>query len=415
MKVVVIGGGPAGMMAAITAAKEGNKVILLEKNNTLGNKLKITGKGRCNLTFSGTEEDFRNNIVNNYKFMYSSFSNFNNEDVVHFFNNLGISTKVERGGRIFPVSDRASDIVDALKNELNRLKVEVIYNSRVMELLTENSSIKAVKLQNGNVLNCDKCIVATGGKSYSSTGSTGDGYKLLKNVGHSIKDIKPGLVPLRSEDNMCKKLQGLSLKNVGIELLESLNNKIIYKDFGEMMFSHFGVTGPVILSASSRLSQEKNIENKLKNKNIELHIDLKPALSFELLDKRIQRDFEKYINKEFKNSLNDLLPQKLIPVIISLSGIDENKKVHQITKIERENLVKIIKELKIIISGFMPIDMAIITSGGVNVKEVNPKTMESKIIGGLYIAGELLDVDAYTGGYNLQIAFSTGVAAGKNS
>lgn len=415
MKVVVIGGGPAGMIAAITAAKEGNKVILLEKNNTLGNKLKITGKGRCNLTFSGTEEDFRNNIVNNYKFMYSSFSNFNNEDVVHFFNNLGIPTKVERGGRIFPVSDRATDIVDALKKELNRLKVEVIYNSRVIELLTENSYIKGVKLQNGNVLNCDKCIVATGGKSYSSTGSTGDGYKLLKNVGHSIKDIKPGLVPLRSEDNMCKKLQGLSLKNVGIELLESLNNKIIYKDFGEMMFSHFGVTGPVILSASSRLSQEKNIENKLKNKNIELHIDLKPALSFELLDKRIQRDFEKYINKEFKNSLNDLLPQKLIPVITSLSGIDENKKVHQITRIERENLIKIIKKLKIIISGFMPIDMAIITSGGINVKEVNPKTMESKIIGGLYIAGELLDVDAYTGGYNLQIAFSTGVAAGKNS
>lgn len=415
MKVVVIGGGPSGMIAAITAAKEGNKVILLEKNNTLGNKLKITGKGRCNLTFSGTEEDFRKNIVNNYKFMYSSFSNFNNEDVVHFFNNLGISTKVERGGRIFPVSDRASDIVDALKNELNRLKVEVIYNSRVIELLTENSSIKAVKLQNGNALNCDKCIVATGGKSYSSTGSTGDGYNLLKNVGHSIKDIKPGLVPLKSEDNMCKKLQGLSLKNVGIELLDNQNNHVIYKDFGEMMFSHFGVTGPIILSASSRLNQEKNIGNKLKNKNIELHIDLKPALSFELLDKRIQRDFEKYINKEFKNSLNDLLPQKLIPVITSLSGIDENKKVHQITRIERENLVKIIKKLKIIISGFMPIDMAIITSGGINVKEVNPKTMESKIIGGLYIAGELLDVDAYTGGYNLQIAFSTGVAAGKNS
>lgn len=415
MKVIVIGGGPAGMIAAITAAKESNKVILLEKNSTLGNKLKITGKGRCNLTFSGTEEDFRNNIVNNYKFMYSSFSNFNNEDVVHFFNNLGISTKVERGGRIFPVSGRASDIVDALKNELNRLKVEVIYNSRLIELLTESSSIKAVKLQNGNVLNCDKCIVATGGKSYSSTGSIGDGYKLLKNVGHSIKDIKPGLVPLRSEDNICKKLQGLSLRNVGIELLENLNNKIIYKDFGEMMFSHFGVTGPVILSASSRLSQEKNIENKLKNKNIELHIDLKPALSFELLDKRIQRDFEKYINKEFKNSLNDLLPQKLIPVIISLSEIDENKKVHHITKIERENLIKIIKKFKITISGFMPIDMAIITSGGINVKEINPKTMESKIIGGLYIAGELLDVDAYTGGYNLQIAFSTGVAAGKNS
>lgn len=415
MKVVVIGGGPAGMIAAITSAKEGNKVTLLEKNSSLGNKLKITGKGRCNLTFEGTEEDFRNNIVNNYKFMYSSFSNFNNQDVIEFFNNLGIPTKVERGGRIFPVSDRASDIVDALKNELNRLNVEVIYNSKVIELLKENRYIKGVKLQNGNVLNCNKCIVATGGKSYSLTGSTGDGYELLKNVGHSIKNIKPGLVPLKSEDDICKKLQGLSLKNIEIKILNNQNNKVIYKDFGEMMFSHFGVTGPVILSASSRLNKEKNIEDKLKNKNIELYIDLKPALSFELLDKRIQRDFEKYINKEFKNALNDLLPQKLIPVIISISGIDENKKVHQVTHKERENLVNLIKQLKINISGFMPIDMAIITSGGVNVKEVNPKTMESKIIGGIYIAGELLDVDAYTGGYNLQIAFSTGVAAGKNN
>lgn len=414
MKVVVIGGGPAGMIAGIISAREGNNVTLIEKTNSLGNKLKITGKGRCNLTFSGSEDDFRNNIVNNYKFMYSSFSNFNNDDAINFFNNLGVQTKVERGGRVFPVSDKATDIVDALKRELKKLQVQIIYNSKVSEILVKDNHIESVKLETGEIIDTDKCIVATGGKSYSSTGSTGDGYKLLKKVGHSIKDIRPGLVPLKSEDVICKMLQGLSLKNVGIKIVNNQNDKVIYKDFGEMMFSHFGVTGPVILSASSRLSIEKDIDNKLKNKNITLNIDLKPALSFELLDKRIQRDFEKYINKEFKNSLNDLLPQKLIPVIISLSGIDENKKVHQITHEERENLVNLIKNLKINISGFMPIDMAIITSGGVNVKEVNPKTMESKIIKGLFIVGELLDVDAYTGGFNLQIAFSTGVAAGKN-
>ena len=415
MKVIVIGGGPAGMMAGITSAKENNEVILIEKNNSLGNKLKITGKGRCNLTFKGTKEDFEKNIVNNYKFMYSSFSNYTNTDVVEFFEKLGVKTKVERGSRIFPVSDKAEDIVNALKKELSRLNVKVIYNSKVKELVLKDNKIKGVKLVNGNMLNCDKCIIATGGKSYSSTGSTGDGYDILKKIGHSIKEIKPGLVPLMSEDNICKRLQGLSLRNISISLVDKTNNKLIYNDFGEMMFSHFGITGPVILSASSKLNNLKDINNKINNNNIELYIDLKPALSYEILDKRVQRDFERYINKEFKNSLNDLLPQKLIPVIISLSKIDENKKVHQITKEERERIVSIIKKLKIVISGFMPIDMAIITIGGVNVKEINPKTMESKIVNGLYIAGELLDVDAYTGGYNLQIAFSTGVAAGKNS
>ena len=415
MNVVVVGGGPAGMIAGITSAEEGNNVILVEKNSSLGNKLKITGKGRCNLTFDGDEEKFRNNIVNSSKFMYSSFSNFNNKDVVDFFNKLGVKTKVERGGRVFPVSDSAIDVVNALKNKLKKENVKIKYNSKVVEIITENEKISGVKLENGTEIACDKCIIATGGKSYSSTGSTGDGYILLEKLGHSIKEIKPGLVPLKSEDKICKELQGLSLRNVKVSIIDKTNNKILYSEFGEMMFSHFGVTGPVILSASSKLNTVKNINEKIKNKQIELVIDLKPALSFEVLDKRIQRDFEKYTNKEFKNSLNDLLPQKLISPIINLSKIDKEKKVHQITREQRENLVNIVKNLKINISGFMPLDMAIVTSGGINTKEINPKTMESKIVKGLYVVGELLDVDAYTGGYNLQIAFSTGVAAGKNS
>lgn len=414
MKVGVIGGGAAGMIAAITAAKDNNEVVVIEKTSSLGNKLKITGKGRCNLTFDGDEEDFKKNIVTNYKFMYSSFSNFSNKDVVNYFESLGVKTKVERGGRIFPVSDKATDIVKALENEIKKRKIKVMYNSSVTEIITKNNIVTGVKLENGNIINVDKCIVATGGNSYKSTGSSGDGYRLLEKLGHTVTEIKPALVPLKSEDKICKKLQGLSLRNISINLIDTETNKLIYSDFGEMMFSHFGVTGPVILSASSRLNQVKDLKNKFRNKNIKLVIDLKPALSNEVLDKRILRDFEKYTNKEFKNALNDLLPQKLIPVVIDISDIDENTKVHQITKKQRENLVSIIKNLEITITDFMPIDMAIVTSGGINVKEVNSKTMESKIINGLYIAGELLDVDAYTGGYNLQIAFSTGFAAGKN-
>lgn len=414
MKVGVIGGGAAGMIAAITAAKDNNEVVVIEKTSSLGNKLKITGKGRCNLTFDGDEEDFKKNIVTNYKFMYSSFSNFSNKDVVNYFESLGVKTKVERGGRIFPVSDKATDIVRALENEIKKRKIKVMYNSNVTEIMTKNKIVIGVKLENGKIINVDKCVVATGGNSYKSTGSTGDGYRLLEKLGHTVTDIKPALVPLKSENKICKELQGLSLRNISINLIDTETNKLIYSDFGEMMFSHFGVTGPVILSASSRLNQVKDLKNKFRNKKIKLQIDLKPALSSEVLDKRILRDFEKYTNKEFKNALNDLLPQKLIPVVIDISDIDENTKVHQITKKQREKLVSIIKNLEVIITDFMPIDMAIVTSGGINVKEVNPKTMESKIINGLYIAGELLDVDAYTGGYNLQIAFSTGFAAGKN-
>lgn len=413
MRVIVIGGGAAGMIAAITSSNEGNDVTLIEKTSSLGNKIKITGKGRCNLTFDGDIEDFKNNIVKNFKFMYSSFNAFSNVDVVNYFNKLGVKTKIERGGRVFPVSDDANEIVKVLKDELNKKHVNIIYNVSVDDFILDNNKIKALKLSNNKIIECDKCIIATGGKSYPKTGSSGDGYMYAKKLGHKIVDLKPGLVPLRSSDSICKLLQGLSLKNVTLSL-KYKDGKEIYKEFGEMMFSHFGITGPIVLSASSKLNRVENVDNLMQNSDIIASIDLKPALDDDTLDKRICRDFEKYTNKEFKNSLDDLLPKKLIPVIIELSGIDENKKVNQITKEERKRLVKLLKNLQITITGFMPFDIAVITSGGVDVKDINPKTMESKIVKGIYFAGEILDVDAYTGGFNLQIAFSTGYAAGKN-
>ncbi|MDD3303761.1 MAG: NAD(P)/FAD-dependent oxidoreductase [Clostridia bacterium] len=413
MDVVVIGGGAAGMMAAITSAKESNHVILVEKTSSLGSKIKITGKGRCNLTFDGNSEDFKKNIVKNYKFMYSSFTRFSNVDVVQFFNDLGVKTKVERGGRVFPVSDDANEIVEALKKELVKNKVKVLYRTTVEDFILQDEKIIGVKLNNGETLNCDKCIITTGGKSYPSTGSTGDGYEYAKKLGHTIVDLKPGLVPLRSNDKICKELQGLSLRNVGLKLIDK-ENKIIYQDFGEMMFSHFGITGPMVLSASSKLNRVENVETDIANNKIMACIDLKPALDSDTLDKRVCRDFEKYANKEFKNSLDDLLPKKLIPVIMKLSKIEEDKKVNQINKEERKGLVHLLKELRVSISGFMPFDIAVITSGGIDVKDINPKTMESKKIKGVYFAGEILDVDAYTGGFNLQIAFSTAYAAGKD-
>ncbi|MEG0872403.1 MAG: aminoacetone oxidase family FAD-binding enzyme [Clostridia bacterium] len=416
MRVVVIGGGAAGMMAAITAAKENNNVKLLEKTSSLGNKVKITGKGRCNLTFEGTNENFKENIVKNYKFMYSSFSKFDNKDVVSYFNSIGVKTKVERGGRVFPISESAEEIVIALKKELKKYNVEIIKDSRVKKVLAINDKVCGVELTGGKTISCDKCIVATGGKSYQKTGSTGDGYDISRKLGHKIVDVKPGLVPLKSNDIICKNLQGLSLKNVELRLYEKCNpkSKIIYYGFGEMLFAHFGMTGPMLLSSSSKLSRVENIDEKIKKNQIYASIDLKPALSKDILDKRLCRDFEKYANKEFKNSLDSLLPQKLIPEIIKLSGINKDKKVHQITKKERMQLLESIKNIQINISGFMPLEMAIITTGGIDVSQINPKTMESKIVTGLYFAGEVIDVDAYTGGYNLQIAFSTAVAAGKN-
>lgn len=411
MDVVVIGGGAAGMMAAITSAKEGNKVTLIEKTSSLGNKIKITGKGRCNVTFDGDIDDFKRNIVKNEKFMYSSFMNFTNRDTVDYFENLGVLTKVERGGRIFPQSDKAIDIVKALMSDLREYNVEIKYNTYLKDLIIKDGHIIGIKTNVSDIY-ADKFILCTGGMSYKTTGSTGECYDILKKYGHNIVDIKPGLIPLKSNDNICKRLQGLTLRNVSFKIKDT--DKIIYDSFGEMLFAHFGLTGPIVLSGSSILNRIDNIDDKLKEKKIYGIIDLKPALDFEVLDKRIQRDFEKFTNKEFKNSLDELLPQKLIPIIIEKSGIDPYKKVHQITKEERLNLVKNIKELKINISGFMPIDIAIITCGGVDVKQVNPKTMESKIVPNLFIAGEVLDVDALTGGFNLQIAFSTAVAAGKN-
>lgn len=417
MKVIVIGGGAAGMMAAIVAAKEHNQVCLLEKTNQVGKKLKITGKGRCNVTFEGDQDTFKQNIMKNGKFLYSAFSNFNNHDVMQFFEQLGVPLKVERGGRVFPVSDRAEDIVNALYQEMKHLQIEIHFGSEVQRLICKNGMITGVLLKTGEKILGDKCIIATGGKSYSVTGSTGDGYTLAKQVGHSIVEIVPGLIPLRSQSPICKQLQGLSLRNIALQLVDTtLKGKkgVIDSGFGEMMFAHFGLTGPLVLSASSKLTRVENVQEKMRQGNIYAYLDLKPALNFEVLDKRICRDFEKYKNKEFKNSLQDLLPKKMIEVMVRLSGINPEKKVHQITKRERQELAKKLKCLEIPITGWMPLEMAIVTGGGIDVKEVNPKTMESKLVQNLYFAGEVLDVDAYTGGFNLQIAFSTAYLAGKN-
>lgn len=414
MNVVVIGGGAAGMIAAIESAKLNNKVIICEKTASLGNKLKITGKGRCNLTFDGTIDDFKKNVLKNSKFMYSSFSNFNNNDVIKYFNDLGIETKIERGGRIFPVCDDAKQVVYALEKEIKRQNIEVKYDASVSDLVLKEDKIEGVKLSTSEIIKCDKCIVATGGMSYKGTGSTGDGYNLAKKVGHNIVDVKPGLVALSSNDDICKDLQGLSLRNVGFKILDIEENKTLYDDFGELLFAHFGLTGPVALSSSSIINRVDGINEKIKQNKIFAYIDLKPALSEEVLDKRLCRDFEKYANKEYKNSLGELLPQKLISVIIEKSKIDPNKKVHQITKEERKRIVRILKNLSVKITGFESFNTAIITCGGIDVKEINPKTMESKKVSGLYFVGEVLDIDAYTGGYNLQIAFSTGVASAKN-
>ena len=411
MKVIVIGAGAAGMMAAITAAKQGNNVTIIEKTSSAGNKIKITGKGRCNITFDGDIEDFKRNIVKNDKFMYSSFMNYTNNDVIEYFESLGVKTKVERGGRVFPQSDKAIDVVNALKNELIKYNVKILYNTSLEDLIIKDNILTGIKTNLGT-FEADKVIICTGGKSYKSTGSSGECYDIVKKYGHNIIELKPGLVPLKSNDRICKELQGLTLKNVSFKIVD--NGKVIYDAFGEMLFAHFGLTGPIVLSGSSLLNRVANIEEKFTKNGICGIIDMKPALDLETLDKRIQRDFDKYSNKEFKNSLIDLLPQKLIPVIIQLSGINPDKKVHQITREERNKLVYLIKNIEVNINGLMPIDIAIITCGGVDVKQVNPKTMESKIIKNLFFAGEILDVDAYTGGFNLQIAFSTAVAAGKN-
>lgn len=421
MKVVIIGGGPAGMMAAISSAKCGNDVTILEKMNMLGKKLLITGKGRCNITSSIPIDEFIKNIPGNGMFLYSAFNKFDNTDILNLLKEEGVETKVERGNRVFPVSDSSKDVQMAFVKLLKKYHVKVETNSNVKEIITENGEVTKVKYEQDSVkkeINAEKVILATGGKSYPGTGSTGDGYLIAEKLGHTITKIRPSLVPLvaaQKDINICKSLQGLSLKNIEIKLKDIKNEKIIYEDFGEMLFTHFGVSGPTVLSGSAHLLRYKNIDELLKNENIKLIIDLKPALSMEKLDERILRDFSSEKNKAFKNSLEKLLPKKMIDVIIDLSEIDPNKKVNEITKKEREQLVFLLKNFSITIQNFSKIEEAIVTAGGINIKEINPKTMESKIVKGLYFAGELIDVDAYTGGFNLQIAYSTGFVAGQDN
>lgn len=413
MKVIVIGGGPAGMMAAITSAENKNNVILLEKMERLGRKLLITGKGRCNITSSLPIEEFINNTPGNGQFLYSCFKNYTNKDIIEFLKKQGLEVKEERGNRIFPITDKSIDVLECFKTRLKELKVEIKYKTKVTQIIKIDNKFKVIT-ENNKIYEAEKVILATGGRSYPLTGSTGDGYKLAEKLGHTVTKIKPSLVPLEAYDkDICKSLQGLSLRNVKIELKNIENNKTIYEDFGEMLFTHFGVSGPTILSSSAHLVRYKKIEELIKNKKIILKIDFKPALSEEKLDERILRDFLELKNKQFKNSLDKLLPQKLIPVIIKRTKINPNKKVNEITKQERKDLTKILKNFEITISKFRPIEEAIITSGGINTKEINPKTMESKLLEGLYFAGEIIDVDSYTGGFNLQIAYSTGFTAGK--
>ena len=413
MNVLIVGAGPAGMMAAIKAAENGHSVKILEKNNIPGKKLNITGKGRCNLSFVGDREYFLSNVVTNPKFMMSSIANFSNTDLVDYVNNLGVKTKEERGNRIFLDSDDAKEITEALIKELKRLKVKIMYNSVVKKILVEDNKVKGVMLENGESILADKVVIATGGKSYPGTGSTGDGYTLAKELGHNITKIRSALVPFRlKEQEICKELKGVSLRNVTLKV--NVDGKEIDNRFGELLFTDKGITGPIVLSSSSKINKIEDL-NKLTSENrVKVSIDLKPALEPEELYKRITKDFEKYSNKEFKNSLNDLTIFSLVPVIVNASKIEATKKVNSITKEEKERLVDVFKNLQFTLESLECVSVGIVTSGGVNVKEVNPKTMESKLIQGLYFAGEVLDVDAYTGGFNLQIAFSTGYTAGIN-
>lgn len=404
-KIIIIGGGAAGLIASATAAGRGEDVTVIEKNSRPARKVMITGKGRCNVTNACFDlDDLINSVVTNKRFMYSAFSSFMPYDTIALIEEMGVPTKIERGNRVFPESDKAVDIVDALVKNAKQNGVKFVEGT-VTSFNTENNVIKSVNLADGTVIDGDAFAICTGGLSYQSTGSTGDGYKLAESVGHSVTDIEPALISLVASNGFVPKLQGLSLRNISIKLLD--DEKEIYSDFGEMLFTHYGVSGPVILSASSHMTHPKE-------HNYKIVIDLKPALDEQTLDKRIQRDFAENTNKDFINSLSKLLPNKLIPVVVKLSGIEPSEKVNQITKIQRQNLVSLLKNFTVDISDFRPINEAIITSGGVDVKEINPKTMGSKIVDNLYFAGEVIDVDAYTGGFNLQVAFSTGYLCGMN-
>ena len=402
-QVIVIGGGAAGAMAAYMAAKNGHKVTLFEKNEKIGKKIFITGKGRCNVTNACDITDFFENIPTNSKFLYSAVYSFTNQDVIDFFVDADCPLKVERGDRVFPVSDHSSDVIAALKRKLQEVCVDVRLNTCVKELLLQDEKVTGVLLDNGKKITADAVVVATGGISYPTTGSTGDGYKWAEESNHNIVEPVPALVPLETKEDWTKSLQGLSLKNVSLAFKNG--KKVLYDGFGEMMFTHFGITGPLVLSASSYLKNPKGIEAVL---------DLKPALTMEQLDKRLLREFEENKNKQFKNSINSLFPAKLIPVMLSLSGINPDKKVNEISKEERKFFAELIKGLPMTITGTRDFKEAIITRGGVSVKDINPSTMESKKIKDLYFAGEVLDVDGLTGGFNLQIAWSTGALAGNS-
>lgn len=397
---IIVGAGAAGCMAAIFAARYGKSVLVFEPNEKIGRKLRITGKGRCNVTNNSPVEEHIKNIPVNSRFMYSAFSMFSAEDTMNFFEELEVPLKTERGNRVFPVSDKAEDIVNSLERELKRLDVKIIHK-RVDSIIIENGTVCGVTA-NGREYRSNSVLIACGGKSYSTTGSTGDGYRLAESAGHTVTELKPSLVSIVSEDKFCAELMGLSLRNVTLKLYDG--EKVIYSELGEMLFTHFGVSGPLVLSASSHI-------RNMQKKRYKFVIDLKPALSHEQLDTRLQRDFAENLNRDFVNGIRKLLPTKLIPVIVRLSGISPERKINSITKEERRKFGELIKAFPVRISGFRPIDEAIITSGGISVKEINPKTMESKLVNGLFFAGEVIDVDAYTGGFNLQIAFSTAYSA----
>jgi hypothetical protein len=402
--IAVIGGGPAGMIAAGIAGSKCKDVTLFEKNEKLGKKLFITGKGRCNITNSSPIEDFFDNIMTNKEFLYSALYSFTNDDIINLLNKYGLKTKVERGNRVFPITDKSSDVIKALNKFLIKNDVKIRLNKE-LKSIKHNGEVFELLFADGQVLYFDKVIIATGGRSYPVTGSTGDGYIFAKKFGHSIVDIKPALVPCEIKESWVKDLQGLTLKNVTVSAY--IRNKKVFEEFGEMIFTHFGISGPVVLTMS-------NFINKYMKENIKIYIDLKPALTNEKLDARILRDFEKYQNKHIKNALNELLPNRMIPIALKISDINEEKTINQITKDERIRLVNTLKKLPLSFMRFRPVEEAIITSGGISTIEINPSTMESKKINGLYFAGEVIDVDALTGGYNLQIAYSTGFLAGMN-
>ncbi len=404
-KVIIVGGGAAGMFAAIFAARNGNEVHLYEKNDRLGKKLYITGKGRCNITNAGDMDDLFDNVISNKKFLYSAFYGFNNFDVIDFFESIGVKTKIERGNRVFPESDRSADVIAALVKEMKKQQVNIYLEKTVESVVVEDGECKGIII-GGKQIKADKVIVATGGLSYKTTGSTGDGFRFAKETGHEVTTLLPSLVPFKTKESYPKQLQGLSLRNIQATIYNG--KKEVYSEFGEMLFTHFGVSGPVILSGSSYAAK------LIKEKELKLVIDLKPALSDEQMDARLVREFEMYKNKHFKNSIGTLFPSKMIPVMIELSGIDPEKKVNEITKEERLQFAHLIKNMELTLTDICDYNVAIITKGGVSVKDINPSTMESKKVNGLYFIGEVLDLDALTGGFNLQIAWSTGYAAAMN-